>query len=383
VRSRFWTSNITLVLATVFFASVGQGLWMGVTTNFFVEDLGLSGQRIMWLAGIREIPGLLLIFLAAPAMRLPLSRRTSVSLLLMGLGFGSYGLARSYLGLIAAVLVGSVGFHNWFALQGALGMSLVGRERSGYIMGRIRGMRSLASLLGMVLVILLAAQLGLRWFFLIAGVALVIGALLVLRVPTSVGASEAEAPRLVFKRRYWLYYVLWFFDGARTQVFHALGSWVLVYFHQVTAAQLAILNIVTLGVNSLTGPWVGDWIDRFGERKVLTASYVALAAGYVGYATARSVWLLAAMFVVIRFLILIRVGLDTYANRIVPPGELAQTLTAGVSVNHITSVGVSLIAGQLMSSLGYQTLCYAAAVIILISCPFSLSMKSDPEGTAA
>jgi predicted MFS family arabinose efflux permease len=371
-----------LVLATVFFASLGQGLWMAVSTNFFVEDLGLGGQHVMWLAGIREIPGLLLIFLAAPVMRLPLSRRASASLLLMALGFGSYGLAHSYLGLIAAVLVGSVGFHNWFALQSALGMSLVGRERSGYIMGRVRGVRGLASVVGMGLVILLSARLGLRWFFLIAALALGIGAVLVLRVPIGVGASHAEAPRLVFKRRYWLYYVLWFFDGARTQVFTALASWVLVYFHQVSAAQLSMLRITTVALNSLSAPWMGDWIDRFGERKVLTASYVALAAGFAGYATARSVWLLAVMYMAISFLLLFRVGLDTYANRIAPPEELAPTLTAGVSVNHITSVGVSLIAGQLMNSLGYATLCYAAAVIILVSCPFSLSIRPTPSDEA-
>lgn len=375
MRHQLWTSNVTLLVLTVFFASLGQGLQGGVATNFFVQDLGLDGQQVLWLAGIREVPGLLLAFLAALLMRLPLSHRAGAALLLMALGFGCYALVHSYLALLIAVLVGSVGFHNWFPVSSALGMGLVAKEHSGRILGRMNAVAALASVGGMGMVILLSGRLGLRPFFLFSAAALAVGATIALRLPIDVGTGHAEVPRLVFKKRYWLYYVLIFFEGSRTQVFFTFGSWVLVRFYQVTAAQLAILMIASRAVNFLAAPRVGEWIDGLGEWRVLTGSYLCLAAAFVGYATFHPIWLLALMYIAINFLFMFRMGLDTYVNRIAPQAELSPTLSAGVSINHITSVGMSLIAGSLVNSLGYEALCFGAAAIILASCPFALSLR--------
>jgi len=376
MRSSFWTRNVILLAFTFFFVWVGQGLWTSVNTNFFVQDLGLSGRQVLWLAGIREIPGLLLVFLAALVMRLPLSCRAAASLSLMGVGFGCYGLVHSYTALIAVVLVGSIGFHNWFAVSNVLGIGLAEKGRSGRILGRMNAVGMLASVLGMVMVMLLSDRLGLRPFYFVSGVSLLVAALIVSRLPTDIGADASETPRLVLKRRYWLYYVLILFQGVRTQVFGAFGPWVLVQFYQVTASQLAMLMVVSRMMNFLVAPRLGDWIDRLGERKVLTGSYLGMAAAFAGYATFHSVWLLAVMYILINLLLLSRFALAIYVNRIAPAEELAPTLSAGVSVNHVTSVGMSLVVGGLISLLGYETLCYGAAVIILLSCPFALALQT-------
>jgi len=376
---RFWTPNIILLAVTVFSVSLGQGLAGGVGTNFLVDELGLGGQQILWLAGIREVPGLLLVFLAAFIMRLPLSRRAGVSLIFMAVGYGCYSLVHSYAALIAVSLVASVGFHNWFPTSSALGMGLVERKDSGRVLGRMRAVTGLAGVIGMGLVILLSDRLGLRPFYLMSAVVMALGAVLVLRLPTDIGADIAESSRMAFRRRYWLYYVLVFFEGSRTQVFFTFGTWVLVQFHQVTAAQLATLMIISRLIGFIGAPRVGDWIDRLGERVVLSGSYVGLAAGFVGYAVFRNVYLLALAYIAINLLLMSRIGLDTYVNRIASPEDLAPTLTTGVSLNHITSVAMSLVAGSLVNSLGYQTLCLAAAVMILLSVPFALSLRTAPK----
>ena len=82
-----WTSNLILLASGVFLLRFGEGLMGGVRTNFFVDTLGLSGGQVLWLEGIRELPGLGLIFIAALTMHLPLSRRAAASVLLMGVGF--------------------------------------------------------------------------------------------------------------------------------------------------------------------------------------------------------------------------------------------------------------------------------------------------------
>jgi predicted MFS family arabinose efflux permease len=376
---RFWTPNIILLAITVFSVSLGQGLAGGVGTNFLVHGLGLDGQQILWLSGIREIPGLLLVFLAVLLVRLPLSRQAGLSLVLMAVGYGCYSLVRSYTSLIAVALVASMGFHTWAPVSSALAMKLVDREQSGRILGRMRSVTALAGAVGMGVVIVLSDRLGLRPFYTMSGVALALGAVLVLRLPSNIGSTLTRTTRMVFKRRYWIYYVLVFFEGSRTQVFFTFGTWVLVQFHQVSAAQLSMLMLTNRLVSFAVAPRVGDLIDRLGERSVLSVSYVGLAAGFVGYAVFHNVWLLALMYILINLLLMSRIALDTYVNRIASSEELAPTLSTGVSLNHITSVGMSLVAGILVNSLGYEVLCLAAAVMILASVPFALALGTEPQ----
>ncbi|NLD43256.1 MAG: hypothetical protein GX657_07165 [Chloroflexi bacterium] len=108
---------------------------------------------------------------------------------------------------------------------------------------------------------------------------------------------------------------------------------------------------------------------------MLSSSYLALALCFVGYATVHNVWFLAAMLLGINLLITMRIGLSSYVNRIAPPEELAPTLSAGVSVNHLSSVSVSLVAGSLLEVVGYEGLCWGAVGLILLSVPFAWSMR--------
>ncbi len=378
-KQAIWTQPLIFLALAIFFIRLGEGLQGGVATNFFVQDLKLGGDRILWLSGIREIPGLLLVFLATLLAWLPLPRQATLAVALMAIGYGSYGLVHSYTALIAASLVASVGFHNWLPLQSSLSMCLVSKSHSGRIMGRMGAIGAFAALGGMSLVALLVKQLGLRMFFFLAGIALVIGTAMVFRLPVGLGRDQGETRKPVFKRRYWLYYVLIFFEGSRTQVFHAFGSWVLAQFYGVDAQRLSLLMIVTGLVNLVGSPRLGAWIDRFGERTVLIICYLGLALSFAGYAVIHNVWILSALYITFNFLVYSRVALDTYANRMALPGDLVPTLTAGVSVNHITSVSMSLAAGTLLQIVGYEALCWGAAAMILLSVPFACMVRIPKE----
>lgn len=374
-QATLWTKDVILLALTVFFTRFGMGVTQGVNTNFFVDVLGISGEKVLWLAGIREIPGLALMFLAALMMRVPQSRRAAFALLLMGLGYGSYAFVQSYGTLIAMALIGSVGFHNWLPLQSSLGMGLVGRERSGRVLGRLDGIGSLASIAGMLLIVSFSERFGLRVFYIVAGVLIIAGGVAVYRLPTNIGGDMKKAPRLMLKKRYWLFYVLTFFEGSRTQIFHAFGAWILVNHYDLSAQKISLILILSGLVNFLVAPRIGNWIDRFGERKMLSASYLALVLAFIGYATIHNVWFLAVLFIMIRMLVLFRFGLHTYVNRIAPQEDLSPTLSAGVSINHITSVGMSMLAGTLLNAVGYEGLCWGAAGIILASVPFALAIR--------
>jgi predicted MFS family arabinose efflux permease len=295
----------------------------------------------------------------------------------MGVGYGLYALADSFTALIAVALIGSIGFHNWTPLQSTLGLALAEKGRSGRVLGTLSSVGSLASLIGMGVTAALALALPLRVFYVLGGVAMVLGGILISRIPRNVGEQQESQRRLVLRRRYWLYYVLIFFEGSRMQVFGAFGTLILVRDYGLTAPQISLLLAVSGIVNLLLAPRLGHLLDRVGERIVLSVSYVALALCFVGYATVHNAWFLGGMLIGINLLVTLRIGLSTYVSRIAPTEEVAPTLAAGVSINHITSVSMSLLAGTLLDLVGYEWLCWGAAAIILLSVPFALAIKLD------
>jgi len=366
-----------ILAATVFLSRLGQGLLRGASTNFFVDTLNLSGKQVLWLAGIREIPGLALVFIAALIIRWPLSRRAGASLLVMGLGYGLYATVHSYSALLVVAVVGSLGFHNWMPLQSTLGLALTKKEEAGRILGALASVGSLAAIVGMGVTALLATTLPLQQFYVVGGLVIALGGLLVSRIPGHVGCQEETQPRVIFKRHYWLYYVLTFFEGSRRQVFGTFSTLILVQNYDLGVREISLLLVVSSIANFVLSPRLGRLLDVVGERIMLSVSYVALALCFVGYATVHNVWFLAGMLIGINLLTTLSMGLSTYVRRIAPPEELAPTLAAGVSVNHITSVSMSLIAGTLLGVVGYEWLCWGAATVVMASVPFAMALKVD------
>jgi len=287
--SAMWSRHLIILACTVFLSRLGQGLLRGASTNFFVDTLDLSGKQVLWLAGIREIPGLVLVLIAALTMRWTLSQRATASLILMGLGYGLYATVHSYTALLVVAVVGSLGFHNWMPLQSTLGLALTRKEEAGRVLGALAAVGSLASIVGMGVTALLATSLPLRQFYILGGIVMALGGVLVSRLPGHIGGEEATRPRIIFRGRYWLYYVLTFFEGSRTQVFGTFSTLILVQTYGLDARQISLLLVVSGIANFVLSPRIGQLLDVVGERVMLSASYVALALCFVGYALVHNV----------------------------------------------------------------------------------------------
>ena len=374
-----WTTNLLFLAGAVFLNSFGSGVLNGVRTNFFVDTLGLTGGQVLWLEGIREIPGLILMFIAALTMLLPLSYRAAAALFIMGVGYALYATVGSYVALLLMAVFASLGMHLWFPLYKALGMSLSQKARTGEVMGSLNGVTALAGIAGMGTISLLTrlfAELPLGAYYVLGGALIGLGALLLIRIPPQVGATANEQPRMLLDRRYWLYYVLTFFQGSRKQVLNTFGMLVLVENFGLEVWQISLLLLVSGVVNFVGSPALGRLLDRLGERSVMAASYVLLALCCIGFATLDQVWFLAALLLVIKLLVTLGIGLDTYVYRIAPEEELTPTLSAGISINHVTSVAMPLIAGALLPLIGYSGIFWGTAGLILLSVPFALAMKA-------
>ena len=372
---KLWTQNLITLAIAVFLMSLGLGLQSGVQTNF-IQEIGLTDSQVLLQAGIREIPGLFLMFIAALVMHLPLKWRSVASLLVMGIGFTLYATVHSWSALVVVALVGSLGFHLWMPLNNSLGLGLAQKENSGKVLGTLGAVGSLATMAGIGLIILVSNWLSLRLLIGLAGGLVVIAAIVLIKLPKDIGETKKAQPRLLFNKKYWIYYVLLLFEGSRTQVFFAFNTMVLVYNYGLNAMHLSILLLASGLVNFLLSQKLGQLLDVVGERKMLTIGYIALMFCFAGYALVNNVWFLGVMLVCINFLGQFSIGLSTYVNRVAPPEELTPTLSTGVSINHITSVGMSFLAGFLLPVLGYKALCWGAVIFIGLSVPFAMALRT-------
>jgi predicted MFS family arabinose efflux permease len=382
IRQRFdltiWTRNLILFAVALFLSRFGQGLLGGARMNFFVETLGLSGGQVLWLEGIRELPGLGLIFVAALTMSLPLARQGALSLVILGVGFALYAVVGSYTGLLTAAVIASFGFHLWTPLHRAIGMSLSTKENAGRVLGSLTSVGALASIAGMGAISLISRffeSMPLTIYYVVGGATIVLAGLLLLRLPTDIGSTKVKPRRILLKRKYWLYYVLIFFAGARKLVLGSFVTLVLVQDFGLKVWQISTLTLVSSVISLILAPYLGSLIDRLGERVTTPITLGVLALCCVGYALAPSLWLLIALWLMIKLVAPLGLGLSTYVYRSAPPEELTPTLTAGVTFDHISSVGMPFLAGALLPIVQYEGIFYGSAVLILISIPFARALQ--------
>jgi MFS family permease len=107
---------------------------------------------------------------------------------------------------------------------------------------------------------------------------------------------------------------------------------------------LAFVN-AALGV--VAAPTVGRWIDRFGERRMLTLYYILIAGVFAGYATFKDVRLLYLLFVTDSVLFAFSMGITVFLNRIVQKGDLTSSLAMGTTMNHVAAVVMPVLGGTL------------------------------------
>jgi MFS family permease len=383
---KIWTPSLIMFSIVVFMVRFGQGLLGGARMVFFVDTLNLDGGQVLWLEGIRELPGLALIFVAALTIRMQLKRQAALSVALMGVGYALFAFIGSYAALLAAAIVASFGFHLWTPLNSAIGMCLSSKENTGRVLGTLGSVGSLAAIAGMGGLSLLSwlhESMPLQYYYLVGGIVIALAAPFLLRLPKEVGTSHAKPARIVLKKEYWLYYVLIFFSGARKLVLGSFVTLMLVDRFGLRVWQVSTLMLVSSIINLVVGPYRGSLIDRLGEQITTPASYGVLALCCLGYAvvplfglsTLQSLWILIGLWILIKLAQPLGQGLSTYVYRTVPPEELTPTLSAGVTFDHISSVSMPFLYGALLPVIQYEGVFLALAILILLSIPFARALQ--------
>jgi predicted MFS family arabinose efflux permease len=374
--------GFTLLAVATFTATMALQVAQAIGPNFLRQELGMDGAQNGYLIAIRELPGFLLIFVAAALLKLGMARATAVSLAIMGIGYALYAVSGSFATIIIPTLIGSVGFHSWLQLHDALGLSLAKPGEEGSLLGRFRGIGfagTLVALIGVWAILFvvgrvsgdLAAAQGpwLRGLYVASGIVAIIGAVAIAGFPVSEDARAAAqaAPAITWRREYGLYYALSFLDGSRMQIYFAFAPFVLVEQFGVDAVTLTTLLIVAALINWRAGPIVGKLVDRYGEKRMLTVGYSMHLLVFLGFALSQNIWLLYLTYLGYNFLFLFSIGTTTYLRKICRREDLAPSLAMGVSLAHVTAVVVPVIGAALWARLGYQFPFLFGTVFIFVS----------------
>jgi predicted MFS family arabinose efflux permease len=364
---------LTFVAISAFFMQAGMSAYSAVFNNFLVNDLHIDAQQLGAIESLREIPGFLTVVLAAVTVRFRVSRVAAASLAVMGVGMAAISGANSFWYLVFTGMLWSVGFHLYNPLNSGLVLGAAEKSRQGRALGSIRSIGSAGALAGMCLIFVIVRPLGLRYSFLPAGALVVVGAaaLLFLR------DREAEQRiRLVFRRRYWIYYALTLLDGSRRQIFSTFAVFLLIQVYHLSVYAITALLIFNSIVSTVVTPFVGRLIDRRGERPMLVLNYFCLIFLFAGYALIHNLPILGVLYCVDNAFFAFGLGISSYLGRMAPRADVTPTLAMGSTFNHIAAVGVPLVGGLLWNTAGYQVTFLAGAATCLVSVIISLAMPS-------
>lgn len=347
-------------------ATVGLQVWRTLFNNFAVEVVHLEGNHIGIIQSVREIPGFLALLVIYIILILKEHRLSALSIAILGLGVGITGIFPSYTGLIATTMIMSFGFHYFETTNQSLTLQYFDQDSSPLVLGKLRSYGAAANIVVGIFIYLISYLLSYKATFgLIGFVIVIVGIWGILQNPTREGIP-LQHKKMIFKKKYWLFYLLTFMAGARRQIFVAFAVFLLVKKFEFSIQDITMLFILNNTINYFINPLIGKAIIKFGERRVLSLEYFSLIIIFTGYAFVESKAIITLLYVLDHIFFNFAMGIRTYFQKIGDPKDIAPSMAVGFTINHIAAVIIPALGG-LMWILDYRVPFIAGAVMSAIS----------------
>ena len=367
---------IYLVMLTIA-STVGLQAWTTLFNNFAVEMAGLDGDGIGIIQSIREIPGFLALLAIVVIRFIPEHRLSALSILMLGLGIAATGFFPSLAGLALTTLVMSFGFHYYETTNMSLTLQYFDKKASPWVFGKLRSISAASSIVVGVFIFFMASVLDFADIYLIIGGLIAAIALWGFsRKPDSIDIIP-QRKRMIFRKRYWLYYFLTFMAGARRQIFIAFAVLLLVQKFDYSVQAVTLLFVVNNLVNFFLSPLIGRAIIRFGERWVLSLEYASLIVVFLAYAITDSKWVAGGLYILDHIFFNFSMAINTFFQKMGDPRDVAPTMAVGFTINHIAAVFLPAIGGYLWI-VDYRIPFIGGAVMAMISLTAVQRIRTAP-----
>ena len=338
-----------LLLAMAFIMPLVFSVWMVLLNNFVIEKAAFTGVEIGILQSLREIPGFLAFTVIYVLIFIKEQRLAIISLALTSIGVALTGFFPQVIGLYLTTIIMSIGFHYFETISQSLTLQWIDKDKTAHFMGRMLSVKSAASLLAFGSIWLLMEKISWSYqntYLLFGGLALILTLILAISFK-HFPEKTPQTKKIVLRKRYWLFYALTFFGGARRQIFVVFAGFLMVEKFHYSVAQISALFLINYVFNWLFAAKIGKIIGKVGERNVLKFEYIGLIVIFISYGLVENANIAAALYVIDHLFFALAIAIKTYFQKIVLPEDIASSAGVSFSINHIAAVVIPALLGML------------------------------------
>ena len=358
--------------------------WVALLNNFVIEVSSFSGVEIGWLQSVREIPGFLAVCVIFILFFISEQRLAYISLALLALAVAVTALFPEFKGLIITTLISSIGFHYYETVNQSLQLQWLKKETAPSSIGWIVAAGSGSAFFVYIAIIILWLNLNFNYFFIyfFAGLLCLLIVVFCFFYYPQFQIGKKQRLAIVLKRRYWVYYTLQFFSGARRQIFVVFASFMMVEKYGFDVHQITFLLLANFLINIFMAPLIGRFIEKFGERLSLIVEYFGLMVIFLLYAGLYyfdwSYIVASILFIADHMFFGLAFAMKTYFQKIADSEDFAPTAAVAFTINHISAVFLPVLLGYIWIH-NNSAVFYLAAVLSFISLIVAILIPRFPS----
>jgi hypothetical protein len=338
--SFFQRDRKTLLYLLAIGSPIAFSVWQTLLNNFVIDVVQFTGREIGFLQSIREVPGFLAFTVVWVLLIVRQQTFAIISLILLGLGTAATGFFPSVMGLYITTVLMSIGFHYLETMQSSLSLQWLAKNETAKVLGKIISIRSMATLavLGGLYIGLQIFEPNYLWIYAAGGLTTVGIALFCWFSFPHFKDDVVQRNELFLRKRYWLYYALTFFAGARRQIFTVFAGFLLVQKFGFPLENMVLLILANAAINIWLAPKIGALISSIGERHALTLEYIGLIIIFLSYSVVEDGNLAVALYILDHIFFSMAIAIKTYFQKIADPADIAATSGISFTINHIAAV---------------------------------------------
>ncbi len=358
--------------------------WVALLNNFVIEVSDFSGIEIGWLQSVREIPGFLAVCVIFILFYISEQRLAYISLALLAVAVAVTALFPSFQGLILTTLISSIGFHYYETVNQSLQLQWLQKKTAPSSIGWIVAAGSGSAFFVYIAIIVLWLNLNFNYFFIYfcAGALCLLIVVFCFFYYPQFHIGKKQRLSFVIKRRYWVYYTLQFFSGARRQIFVVFASFMMVEKYGFDVHQITLLLLTNFLINIFMAPLIGRFIENFGERLSLIIEYFGLMIIFLLYAGLYyfdwSYIVASVLFIADHMFFGLAFAMKTYFQKIADAEDFAPTAAVAFTINHISAIFLPVLLGYIWIY-NNSAVFYLAAILSFISLIVALLIPRSPS----
>jgi MFS family permease len=395
-------AKVARFLGVLALSGIAYGLYRGIQDNYLAEIVHITAFERGIVEFFRETPGLLVVLLLSLMYKFSDSRIFKIGVGLMTAGVAGFLLSSSSerLGgkvfVVLFMVVFSTGEHIIMPVRTTISLDLAKREKAGGslgITGAINQVGHIAGFLAVTGCFFIFRRFGFtrtdivpfRVVFALSLALMIASVLVVLALQET--RLKSERRRFYFAKKFFKYYMLEVFYGARKQIFITFAPYVLILQYGADTSIVSLLLAVTAGFGILFSPLIGRIIDRLGYKFVMVTDTLILVMVCLLYGFAHRIFSPGVAFIVVcvnyvldSIISLASMASNIYVQRIASnQDEITATLSTGISVNHVISIFIALMGGWIWKVTGIEVLFSLSAFLGILNSVYAATINKSEE----